>query len=100
MASSASPHPTTSPPSTATDHGSPDGSTAAHNVHYVVSEGVGPVVGTVNAYGAEYGLTVADARAANAGHALPQINWGLGYINAVYGSPSAAWQHETAYGWY
>jgi peptidoglycan DL-endopeptidase CwlO len=29
-----------------------------------------------------------------------QINWGLGYIQARYGSPCAAWSHETAYSWY
>jgi len=31
-----------------------------------------------------------------------QIAWGLAYIKSRpgYGSPSAAWAHETAYGWY
>ncbi|MHB1433667.1 MAG: aggregation-promoting factor C-terminal-like domain-containing protein, partial [Streptosporangiaceae bacterium] len=29
-----------------------------------------------------------------------QIKWGLGYIQATYGSPCAAWAHETTYGWY
>jgi len=29
-----------------------------------------------------------------------QIRWGLGYIQATYGSPCGAWAHETAYGWY
>jgi hypothetical protein len=29
-----------------------------------------------------------------------QISWGLSYIKAVYGSPAAAWAHETSYGWY
>lgn len=29
-----------------------------------------------------------------------QIEWGLGYIAADYGSPSAAWAHSEAYGWY
>jgi peptidoglycan DL-endopeptidase CwlO len=29
-----------------------------------------------------------------------QINWGLGYLKARYGSPCAAWSHETAYSWY
>lgn len=51
-------------------------------------------------YGAEYGLTTAQAQAANSGSALDQILWGLGYIKSRYGSPSAAWAHETAYGWY
>jgi hypothetical protein len=29
-----------------------------------------------------------------------QIKWGLGYIQSVYGSPCAAWDHEEADGWY
>ncbi|WP_051366497.1 aggregation-promoting factor C-terminal-like domain-containing protein [Hamadaea tsunoensis] len=29
-----------------------------------------------------------------------QIKWGLGYIRSVYGSPSAAWAHSEATGWY
>jgi cell wall-associated NlpC family hydrolase len=45
-----------------------------------------------NEYGAQYGLTVQDAQAANSGSALQQIRWGLGYIKAVYGSPAAAYQ--------
>jgi hypothetical protein len=32
--------------------------------------------------------------------AAAQIAWGLGYILTTYGSPSAAWAHETAQGWY
>jgi cell wall-associated NlpC family hydrolase len=44
-----------------------------------------------NEYGAQYGLTVADAKAANSGSALQQIRWGLGYIKARYGSPQAAY---------
>ena len=29
-----------------------------------------------------------------------QISWGLSYIQATYGSPCAAWDHEQADGWY
>ncbi|MGQ4513702.1 phage tail tape measure protein [Streptomyces sp. DW26H14] len=29
-----------------------------------------------------------------------QIKWGLGYILSRYGSPAAAWAHETKVGWY
>jgi hypothetical protein len=29
-----------------------------------------------------------------------QINWGLGYIAASYGSPCGAWAHEVANNWY
>jgi hypothetical protein len=79
-------------------HGGPD--TAAQNVHYTVSQGVGPKVGTVNEYGAEYGLSVTDAQQANAGNKLQQIRWGLGYIKAAYGSPAAAESHEARFGWY
>jgi len=32
--------------------------------------------------------------------ATTQITWGLQYISEVYGSPSAAWAHETSQGWY
>ena len=29
-----------------------------------------------------------------------QIIWGIDYIRATYGTPQAAWTHETTYGWY
>jgi hypothetical protein len=32
--------------------------------------------------------------------AATQIKWGLEYIQATYGSPCAAWDHELATGWY
>jgi hypothetical protein len=32
--------------------------------------------------------------------AATQIRWGLGYIQALYGSPCGAWAHEEADGWY
>jgi hypothetical protein len=32
--------------------------------------------------------------------AATQINWGLGYIRVLYGSPCTAWDHEEAVGWY
>lgn len=32
--------------------------------------------------------------------ASAQISWGLSYIKSTYGSPSAAWAHEVADGWY
>ena len=32
--------------------------------------------------------------------AATQIRWGLGYIQALYGSPCGAWAHEQADGWY
>jgi hypothetical protein len=32
--------------------------------------------------------------------ATAQISWGLAYIRERYGSPVAAWAHETSAGWY
>lgn len=29
-----------------------------------------------------------------------QVNWGLGYIRASYGSPCGAWSHEVSHNWY
>lgn len=55
-----------------------------------------------NEYGPEYGLTCAEAQRANAGSARWQIEWGLGYIQSRYGSPSRALAHElsTTPHWY
>jgi len=53
-----------------------------------------------NNYGANYGLSTAQAKAANDGSAGPQIQWFLGYIKAVYGTPEKAWAHEQANHWY
>jgi hypothetical protein len=60
-----------------------------------------------NPYSGAYGIPQAlpGAKMASAGadwatNAATQIKWGLGYIKATYGSPCAAWSHETAYGWY
>ena len=53
-----------------------------------------------NEYGTQYGLTAAEAQAANAGSVRWQIEWGLGYIASRYGSPQAAWAHEQQYSWY
>jgi hypothetical protein len=33
-------------------------------------------------------------------NAATQIRWGLDYIQATYGSPCAAWSHESSTGWY
>ena len=38
--------------------------------------------------------------AGGSANATSQITWGLAYIKATYGSPSAAWAHETADDWY
>ena len=46
------------------------------------------------------GAKMASAGADWATNGATQIRWGLGYIKATYGSPCAAWSHETADGWY
>lgn len=53
-----------------------------------------------NEYGANFGLSTAQAKKANDGDALYQIEWGINYIEQTYGSPSAAWAHEKASNWY
>jgi len=51
--------------------------------------------GTAGKYGNQY-----PSKAANNGVALAQIQWGINYIASTYGSPSRAWAHEQAQGWY
>jgi hypothetical protein len=60
-----------------------------------------------NPSGGAYGIPQAlpSSKLASAGSdwrtsATTQIRWGLRYIHDVYGSPSAAWAHEVAQGWY
>lgn len=55
--------------------------------------------GLNSSYGG-YGLSTSAAIAANKGSPLQQIQWGIAYIAATYGSPSAAWAHEVADSWY
>ncbi|MDQ1584146.1 MAG: peptidoglycan DL-endopeptidase CwlO [Microbacteriaceae bacterium] len=45
-------------------------------------------------------IKMASAGADWATNADTQINWGLGYIASRYGSPCAAWAHETSNNWY
>jgi resuscitation-promoting factor RpfB len=65
--------------------------TAAFNAHFGI---------TINEYGPDNGVSVATAKAANGGSAAAQIAWGLAYIKATYGSPSAALAHENSFHWY
>lgn len=46
------------------------------------------------------GLTPAQLQGANNGVASDQILWGLRYIAGTYGTPCAAWDHETTHSWY
>jgi len=52
-----------------------------------------------NEYGG-FGLTVAQAVAANSGQPGPQALWMCNYIKAQYGNPCNAWAHEQANHWY
>lgn len=64
----------------------------------------------VNAYNSSsgaYGIPQAlpGSKMASAGadwetNPATQINWGLGYISARYGSPCGAWDHSQRRGWY
>jgi hypothetical protein len=60
-----------------------------------------------NPYSGAYGIpqAVPGSKMASAGKDWPdnpwtQIRWGMRYIKSRYGSPSAAWAHECATGWY
>ena len=58
---------------------------------------------TSSAYGipqALPGSKMASAGADWATNPATQIRWGLGYIQARYGSPCAAWDHSQANNWY
>jgi hypothetical protein len=46
------------------------------------------------------GSKMASAGADWATNPATQIEWGLGYIRDVYGSPCGAWGHSESYGWY
>jgi hypothetical protein len=46
------------------------------------------------------GSKMASAGADWATNPATQIRWGLGYIQQLYGSPCAAWDHSQADGWY
>jgi hypothetical protein len=70
-------------------HGGSGTSAVVPVVHYPGGSTAANV--TVNEY---------PSAAANGGSALAQIQWGITYIAQTYGSPSAAWAHEVANGWY
>jgi hypothetical protein len=60
-----------------------------------------------NPYSGAYGIpqAVPGGKMSSAGphwrtNATTQIRWGLRYIKSRYGSPTRAWAHELAYGWY
>ena len=60
-----------------------------------------------NPYSGAYGIpqSLPGSKMASAGgdwrtNAATQVDWGLGYITAVYGSPCGAWAHSVDVGWY
>lgn len=85
-------------------HWQPDArnpSSGALGIAQALGHGGADTAGSLgNEYGAQYGLSAAQARAANSGNALQQIRWGFGYIRSRYGSPLRAWEHEQRSGWY
>jgi hypothetical protein len=76
-------------------------SSGALGIAQALGHGTSCSAGTLgNEYGPQYGLSCAQARQANSGNATQQLRWMLGYIKSRYGSPAAAWQHETQNNWY
>lgn len=58
---------------------------------------------TSSAYGIPQALPGSKMSSAGADWAtnpVTQIRWGLGYIDARYGSPCAAWAHSESHNWY
>lgn len=66
-------------------------STGAFGLAQALGHGTPSTNGTMsNMYGG-YGLTDAEARAANSGSAGPQLKWMVNYIEQTYGTPNNAW---------
>lgn len=75
-------------------------SSGALGMAQALGHGTAATAGTLgNEYGG-YGLTDAQAKAANSGNADAQALWMVNYIKATYGTPEAAWAHEQSAGWY
>lgn len=76
-------------------------SSGAYGLAQALGHGQGAATqGTVtNEYGG-FGLSSAEAKAANSGDAGAQAVWMCNYIAATYGTPEAAWAHEQAHHWY
>jgi len=83
------------------DNNAVNPSSGAYGIAQALGHGDGAATqGSVtNEYGG-YGISDSLAQAANSGDATAQITWGLQYIKATYGTPSAAWAHEQSNGWY
>jgi len=76
-------------------------SSGALGIAQALGHGTSCSAGTLgNEYGPQYGLTCAEASAANSGNATQQARWMMGYIASTYGTPSNAWAHELSNNWY
>ena len=65
-----------------------------------LGHGTSATAGTLgNEYGG-FGLSTAQAKAANSGDAHAQALWMCNYIADTYGNPENAWAHEQADHWY
>lgn len=75
-------------------------SSGALGMAQALGHGDAATAGTLgNEYGG-FGLTDAQAQAANSGDAGAQALWMVNYIAATYGTPANAWAHEQSAGWY
>jgi hypothetical protein len=75
-------------------------SSGALGLAQALGHGNANTAGTLgNEYGG-YGLSDAQARAANSGDAGAQSLWMCNYIATTYGNPENAWAHEQSAGWY
>jgi len=76
-------------------------SSGALGLAQALGHGQAGTAGTLgNQYGAQYGLSVGQAKAANSGDAAPQALWMCGYIKSRYGDPVKAWAFWQAHHWY
>lgn len=72
----------------------------ALGIAQALGHGDASTAGTLgNEYGG-FGLSDAQAQAANSGDAGAQSVWMVNYIAATYGNPVNAWAHEQSAGWY
>lgn len=69
-------------------------SSGAYGIAQALGHGDAATQGTNSDMYGGYGLTDAQAKAANSGDPYTQILWMMNYIQDRYGSPNAAWQYH------
>ena len=75
-------------------------SSGALGIAQALGHGSSATAGSLgNEYGG-YGLSDAEAKAANSGNGKAQLKWMMAYIQGRYSSPSAAWKFHVANNWY